>query len=58
MSVLILAEQLMGLKGLRRFLFVANHFGGFVKIQLATIVAAHAEAGINHRTCGNGIGYS
>jgi hypothetical protein len=58
MSALILAEQGMGMKGLGRFLFVANDFGGFVKIQLATIVAEHAEAGINHRTCGNGVGYS
>ena len=58
MSVLILAEQGMGLKGLRRFLFVANDFGGFVKIQFATIVAAHAEASINRRRRGNGIGYS
>ena len=48
----------MGLKGVRRFLFVAKHFGGFVKIQLPTIVAEHAEAGINDRTCGNGVGYS
>ena len=58
MSVLILAEQGMGLKGLRRFLFVAKDFGGFVEIRLATIVAAHAEASINHRTRGHGIGYS
>jgi hypothetical protein len=48
----------MGLKKLGRLLFVAENLRGRIEILLAAIVAAHVEASINHRTAGNGVGYS